>query len=471
MTGPIPDRLESYAKLQAGVITRKQALKSGMSSGSIDAKLRFQRWQQVYRGVYAVFTGTLPREAQLWAAVLHAGRGAVLSYESAGELQKLVDEPAPLIHLTIPAQRRVTPVPGLAIHVSDQGWRVRYPHGELPRTLVEDTIIDLCEVAVNVEDVHGWVTKAFGRGTVSEGSLLAFCGLRKKLRWKAEMAEVITAAAGGAHSVLEFYWDRDVERAHGLPTSGKQVRFTKKDGKVGFRDRVFEQWRVIIELDGKKAHPDEKRGVDKARDNAAAAEDGSQTLRYGWTDVRYEACETTVQVVKVLWQRGWRERPGHARPRARSSSSSRTWGNGWPSGRRNRCARKGGVRGERERGLRRDAANPPAPAPAPRPRLLSQDSRAERTAGVLVRSSRTQCAPAERRSAAENEPVATPMARACAARAASMSRGVSPTTMVASPAKSSSEPLPYTPAALRRARCTSSARTSWSSPYAPMHRS
>ena len=91
---------------------------------------------------------------------------------------------------------------------------------------------------------------------------------------------------------------------------------------------------------------------------------------------------------------------------------------------------------------------------------------------MSVRSGSTACAPAARRSAAVNGPVATPTARAPAASAADISSGVSPATTVDTPPKSApgADP-PYRAAARRRATATSSVRTSWSSPYAPMHRS
>lgn len=307
--GEMPVALRKAAADQAGVITRKQALKAGMARGAIEWKLQDTQWKQVHRGVYATFTGPLTREARLWAAVLYAGKGAVLSHESAAELQKLVDEPLAVIHVTVPADRRVMPAPGLRVHRSDQPIRVPPPKGEPPRTEVQDTILDLCEAAGNVLDMYGWVTKAFARNVTTQGMLRVFLERRKKLRWKTELDEVITIAAGGAHSPLEFFWDRDVELAHGLPVSKKQVRFKKKDGRHGFRDRVYDPWGVIIELDDKKAHPEDTRGDDAARDRHAAAEDGGRTLRYGWKEVRYEACETAVEVVKVLWRRGWRGRP------------------------------------------------------------------------------------------------------------------------------------------------------------------
>jgi hypothetical protein len=309
MSDPVPARLSAYARLQGGVVTRKQAVRAGMSPHVIAWRLRSGRWQQVYRGVYATFTGPLTREARLWAALLYAGAGAVLSHESAGESQKLIDSPLSVIHVTVPTSRRVTPAPGLVVHVSDQALRIPFPPGVLPATLPEDTVIDLAEAADDVDGVYGWVTRAFGRGVTGDVKMRFALERRKRLRWRSELGEAVTAGAGGAHSVLELRWDRDVERAHGLPLSQHQVPFRKKDGRRGYRDRVFAECGVIVELDGRQAHPDEARGADKARDNAAAADVDGQTLRYGWKEVRYEACETAALTTRVLWRHGWRGRP------------------------------------------------------------------------------------------------------------------------------------------------------------------
>jgi len=54
-----------------------------------------------------------------------------------------------------------------------------------------------------------------------------------KLRWRHELDEIISMAAGGTHSVLEYRHDLDVQRAHGLPEPVKQARFRKPDGTSG----------------------------------------------------------------------------------------------------------------------------------------------------------------------------------------------------------------------------------------------
>lgn len=281
-----------------------------MPYSMIRSKVDSGRWQRVHRGVYAMFTGPLSRGAQLWAAVLYAGSGAVLSHETAAEVDGLADRPSAAIHVTIPGDRRVYPVPGLRVHRSRHLRDLRFPPGELPRTWVEDTILDLAATKSDFDDVCALVTAAFGRYKTTADIMRTVLTERTLHRWRREIDELVTAAADGTHSVLEFRYDRDVERAHGLPRSTRQVPFRKKDGRTGFRDRVYEPYGVIVELDGKQAHPDDRQWDDKERDNAAA-EDTLQSLRYGWRHVRSDPCGTATQVAKVLRSHGW---PGSPKP-------------------------------------------------------------------------------------------------------------------------------------------------------------
>lgn len=311
MRETIPSRLLDQADGQAGLITREQALDAGLSGSAIRSKVAGARWRQVHRGVYATFTGTLTQEARLWAAVLYAGPGARLSRESAAEVIRLIDRRPSSIHVTVPASRRVKSPPGVAIHLSRRdaaGWR--FARGVPPHTLIEETVIDLVDAADDFDDVIAYVTAAFGRKLTGSERLMAEAAVRPRLRWRADLEEIIAAAAGGAHSAIEYRYDRDVEQAHGLPSAGKQVPFTKPGGSTGFRDRYYEEYRLIVELDGKQYHPDELRGRDQDRDNHAAATVGS-TLRYGWVDVTRNRCASAAQVHTALRKRGY---DGHLKP-------------------------------------------------------------------------------------------------------------------------------------------------------------
>ena len=301
-------------RYQAGVVTRAQALSAGLSRGAIAHRVTTGRWQRLHEGVYATFSGPVPRQAQLWAAVLYAGSGAVLSHQTAAELHRLIDKPAPVIHLTVPAARRVAPQTGLKVCTSKHILaNRRFPPGVLPRTLVDDTLLDLVDQAETIDEVCGLITRAFGRRLTSEGRLRATARLRKRLRWRHDVDVLITEAAHGTHSLLEHCYDRDVERAHGLPRAARQTRYTKLDGHKGFRDRYYQEYGVLVELDGVSAHPEENRWADRERDNHAALQ-RQQTLRFGWKHVRHQSCATAAMTATVLMNHGWQGRPKRCSP-------------------------------------------------------------------------------------------------------------------------------------------------------------
>jgi hypothetical protein len=313
MDSNLSDALRNLARYQNGVVSRSQAIGAGLTTDMIKFRVSSGRWRQLHPGVYATFTGTPGRGARLWAAVLSAGGGAVLSHETAAELHGLTDKAADPIHVTVPWQRRVIAVSDVNIHRSRRSWEIAQGYTYPPRTKVEETVLDLTQTARSFDDACGWVTRAFARDLTDEARLLKAMSARTKLRWRADLHELIAAAAGGDHSVLEFRYHRDVERAHGLPKPSRQAWFAGSDGRRGRRDRVYDDYGVVVELDGKLAHPVEDQWKDKARDNAAAAA-GTQTLRYGWTHVKWHPCQTAVQVASVLRLHGWDGSPRPCSP-------------------------------------------------------------------------------------------------------------------------------------------------------------
>jgi hypothetical protein len=300
----VPRALRERVRLQAGVVSRQQALQAGMPGEVIAWKVRSERWPQLYPGVYATFPGTVPRNALLWAGVLYAGPQARLSHHTAAELHRLSDEPDPALHITIPESRRVRPPAGVVIHRSARLGRLWQPVGLPPHTFVDETIIDLVAAAGTVDEVVALVSTAFGRNLASEAHLRRLAAERVRMRWRRELSEIISECARGAHSPLEYRYDRDVQRAHGLPEPVRQAAFRKRDGSRGYRDRYYPDYGgLAVELDGQRFHPPEQRIRDIERDNQAAV--SGATLRYGWDAVTRRPCETAVQVAEALRHRGW----------------------------------------------------------------------------------------------------------------------------------------------------------------------
>ncbi|HTR90374.1 MAG TPA: hypothetical protein VMI73_01385 [Trebonia sp.] len=328
MRNDIPPRLLELARAQAGIISRQQATLAGMAGSSIRSKVATGRWRHILPRVYATFTGPTTRDASLWAVLLYAGKGAQLSHETAAEILRLTDQRSAVIHVTIPAERRVRPVRDVVIHRSsylEAGWR--FARGVPPHTWTEETIADLVDAAANFDDAVGWVTAGFQRNLVAEARLRQVMAARKKLRWRDRLDEIIPMAAAGTHSPLEYRYDRDVERAHGLPPARRQLPYVKQDGTRGYRDRCYDQFGLVIELDGKRFHEDgSARERDRRRDNDAAVTTGA-TLRYGWDDVTRTPCETAAQLYAALRARGYR---GALKP-CSAACTSLQWDEGRPA--------------------------------------------------------------------------------------------------------------------------------------------
>jgi hypothetical protein len=295
--------LGELAELQNGVVTARQALDAGLTKSVISARLHYGRWRRMHRGVYATFSGKPPRIAVLWAAVLSAGPGAMLSYRTAAELSGLSDTPSQLVHVTVPSDRRVTRSPGIVIHTSVRAGEAIHPALQPPQTRIEETVLDLAGSATRLDSAVAWVTTGLGRRLTTQARLRQALELRAKMRWRQELAELLAGDAAGINSILEWRYHHYVELPHNLPSRSRQVRAVAAGRRV-YRDVLYEAFAVVAELDGQLAHPGEGRWDDIRRDNAAAAE-GKITLRYGWFQVTKTPCEVAAEVARVLSARGY----------------------------------------------------------------------------------------------------------------------------------------------------------------------
>lgn len=299
----LPERGQRLLNLQRGVIASWQADQAGIAPSRMRSLVRSGRWQQLHFGVYATFTGKPPPDARLWAAVLRAGPQSILSHETAGEASGLLDSHGKLLHVTIPESRRLRPITGIVLHRSSRVDEARHPGVLPPRTLVEETVLDLAQEAASFDDVVALLARSCQRSLTTPFLLSESLNLRAKSRWRKPIDLALRDVADGVQSVLEYRYLWDVERAHGLPAAKRQTSGTQQ-GRMIYRDVRYRGYAVVVELDGKASHPDDQRWRDKYRDNAAAV-GGLLTLRYGWADVTERPCETATQVGALLGQQGW----------------------------------------------------------------------------------------------------------------------------------------------------------------------
>jgi hypothetical protein len=316
--------------LQYGVISRGQALECGISEDAIRVRLRNGRWQRLAAGVYATFSGEPPRPAFIWAGLLAAGPDAAISHQTAAELYRLGRRPARAIHVTVPAERQVRrgtgaapraratgrigrsltdrDVPPLIVHRSAWVALARHPVLLPPRTRIEETVADLTQCAATFDEAFGWISQACGSRLCTASQIRGALERRKKLRFRAELLGALGDVREGVLSPLEYRYVHGVERPHGLPAARRQVMVTL-DGRRRYLDNLYQDYLLVVELDGAVAHPVAERWRDIRRDNSLQVM-GLRPLRFGWSDVTGRRCYVAAQVAAILAQRGW---PGPVR--------------------------------------------------------------------------------------------------------------------------------------------------------------
>ena len=305
-----PTELTWLAEAQAGAIARRQLRALGVSREVVRSHLRGRRWQRVHPGTYVAFTGPLPPLTRIWAAILYAGEGAVASHATAGWLHRLVDDLPVRLDVCVPhGHRHRGSRPGVRVRQSRRLVVRVHPTQLPPRTRLEDTVLDLTEDAPRTDAVITLLLRACQRRLTTAARLREAARRRSRMRWRALVADVLADVVDGVQSALERRYRRDVELPHGLPRGTRNLQEGPR-GRRRYRDTRYKRWRVVVELDGRAAHPEEWRELDDLRDNEVLEADGAVTMRYGWRAVTGAPCEVAAQVARRLSSHGW---PGRLR--------------------------------------------------------------------------------------------------------------------------------------------------------------
>lgn len=293
-----------WSSHQAGVIARRQLESVGWTDSMIRAQLRASRWQTLFRGTYLTETGEPSMAAWCWGAHLLMGDRSYLLGRTALQAWGLGQAQLP-VQIGIPwNDSRAHTTDSIEVSRHRLVPPVRHPTGMPPTERVEYAVIDATQKSRSHRYVEQLVTDACQRGLVKPDDILKAMGAHRRVRFRGLIKDLLAEYQDGSTTVLEVDAVRLVLRAHGLPTGRGQVR-EYQDGAVVYRDRVIEEFGLVLEFDGRLGHADPTgRLRDFRRDNAVAAS-GRIGLRFGWTDVHEDACAAALQIALVLNGRGW----------------------------------------------------------------------------------------------------------------------------------------------------------------------
>ncbi|MFL6065796.1 MAG: hypothetical protein ACJ72G_14110 [Friedmanniella sp.] len=304
---PVPDPLLRLALCQDGVVTLEQAVGHGLTPAVVKRLCRQQQWRRLGRGVLWSGSGQPPWASWAWAAVLVAGDHARLGPVASGHLWGLGPAPA-VIDVLLPYPASCTVKGPWRFVRETPGLRSPRSFGSPPRLPALDTVLDLAG-AGSEADVVDVVTRAVQQRLVTTSALLDGLAGRQQHPYRRLLVELLAEVADGVESPLELHYLRDVERAHDLP-EGRRNRY-----RAGLRYRSdvgYDDYLLLVELDGRLGHEGAGRFRDFRRDNEFALR-SLVTLRYGWHDVVDRPCEVATQVADVLRSRGWDGLPTRCR--------------------------------------------------------------------------------------------------------------------------------------------------------------
>ena len=290
----IPPPLLWQADQQDGVVTRRQAMAAGVTRDGVKGLVSSGSWRMVSPGVYS--TREIGWDQLVRAGLLIAGPGSTIGGGASAYLIGIADRPE-LIDVWAPrasvCRNRSAPHPW----VFHRGTRSQI--GNPPHASVEETVLDLC-AHESADGISSWVGRALGKYRTTPERLLGALTTAGNLQNRRLIAEYIEASGPGTHSALESRYLRDVERAHGLP-EGRRQKPVSEDTKS---DVAYEDYRAIVELDGRAWH----WGVNQNRDSLRDAKHlsmGWVTMRFGWADMVSRSCRIAALVADVLTMRGW----------------------------------------------------------------------------------------------------------------------------------------------------------------------
>lgn len=298
------------AREQAGVVSRLQAFDAGVTRTVLSRLVADGRWGRLDRGLYLVPDVPESWLGRIWAGILLGGDGARVGGHAAAVLNGLEEgEPLPIVVL-VPFGRHLRNREWVRFVQERDGVRKRSSRAEPPRTRVEDTVLDLCAAAADSAVVDRITTAVQRRLTTChalQGALDA-----RRIANRRFVQAVLHDVASGVHSGLEHTYLHEVERAHGLAGGGRQ---RARPNRTGFLDVLYEEYALVVELDGRVGHVGEGRWRDRRRDNVHTRA-GLRTLRFGWYEVTHEPCAVALEVAEVLIGLGWPGYPGRC-PRCR----------------------------------------------------------------------------------------------------------------------------------------------------------
>lgn len=284
--------MAQLVRRQHGRITRAQLVALGVPSSTVGAWSRSGYLTRVLPRVYAVGHTAPSREADLWAAVLYAGPGAMLSHASAAHHRRLIIHPPRVIHVSTP-RAKIRSIGGVIL-VHARRSPARDAHQGIPTTTSVQTVLDLAG-SESPQLVRRALAVLDFRKELDLDALDAIAG-------RGRPGSLALRRALAAHRPELAYTNGRLEEAflhlcerHGLPIPRFNVWM------YGFPvDAYWPEHNLIVEVDGRDAHSSRAQLHRDRRKELTLRRHGHRVVRYDWPLVHSAADEVCADLRRQL---------------------------------------------------------------------------------------------------------------------------------------------------------------------------
>lgn len=246
---------ERIAAAQDGLIRRDQLTAAGITRGMLRAQLAARRWSRLTTTVVATFTGVPSRSQQLWLAVLHGGRGALLGGMTAAELSGLRNWTREEIEVHVDAAVGMprSRADGVLFIKTRRGLEgLRHGQRQPPRMRLEPAVLIWASRQSSRATIEGVLAASVQQRLTGTDELLDWLDRLSPLPRSPIMREALQMIGGGAHSKAEIDLRRLCHR-FGIAQPRRQTKRRDATGRIRFTDA---EWRtadgrtLILEIDG-----------------------------------------------------------------------------------------------------------------------------------------------------------------------------------------------------------------------------
>ena len=238
----------ALAREQGGVLSRPQLYAFGITRSEVRAHARARRWQLVGDQSVCLHNHDIERRGQMFAAVFQGGPRACLDGATALEAAGLTGFDAPRLRVSVPRGARVRRNRRFDIRQTRRWCADDIERRPLPRTRADVAAVRAALWAVSDPQAVLVMTMAVQQGVASPEAIGRQLLRIRRDRRRALLHEVVLDLLGGAQSLAEIDFARECRRRR-LPEPTRQAVRRGRDGRY-YLDVVWEEWKVVVEIDG-----------------------------------------------------------------------------------------------------------------------------------------------------------------------------------------------------------------------------